>query len=300
MTRATADLLLLLAALIWGLAFVWQQTAMAHLGPLTFTGTRFLIAAAVVLPFVLREHKRGPAIPRARLGVLAGIGTVFFLTVTIQQLGLLSTTVTNAGFLTALYVVMVPALAVAATRRPVHPAVWPAAALSLAGMFLLGGGGLTGLNRGDGLIIVSAFFGALQIVGLSLLVGNLGRPLTIAFAQYAVTGGLGLTLAFMFETPSLAGLMGAWREIAYTGLLSGGVAFTLQSIAQAHTPPSDAAIIVSMESVFAALFGALILGERLNLAGWIGAALVLAAVLVVQLVPIYGRRWLRRPPPGAA
>jgi drug/metabolite transporter (DMT)-like permease len=300
MTRATADLLLLLAALIWGLAFVWQQTAMAHLGPLTFTGTRFLIAAAAVLPFVLRERTRGPAIPRARFGALLGIGAVFFLTVGVQQFGLLRTTVTNAGFLTALYVVMVPAIAVAATRRRVHPAVWPAAALSLAGMALLGGGGIAGLNWGDGLIIVSAFFGALQIVGLSLLVGNLGRPLAVAFAQYAVTGVIGLGLAFMFETPSLAGLMGAWREIAYTGLLSGGVAFTLQSIAQAHTPPSDAAIIVSMESVFAALFGALILGERLNLSGWIGAGLVMAAVLVVQLVPIYGRRWLRRPPPGAA
>lgn len=294
MTRATADLLLLLAALIWGLAFVGQQTAMAHVGPLTFTGTRFLIAAVAVLPFVLREGRRGPAIPRAQAGPLIGIGVVFFLCVGVQQFGLMHTTVTNAGFLTALYVVMVPAIAVVAARRKVHPAVWPAAALSLAGTFLLGGGGLKGLNWGDGLIIVSAFFGALQILGLGLLVGNLGRPLAVAFAQYAVTAAIGISLGLVLETPTLEGLFSAWREIAYTGLVSGGIAFTLQSIAQGHTPPSDAAIIVSMESVFAAAFGALILGERLNLFGWIGAALVMAAVLFVQLVPIYGRLWLRR------
>src|SRR5882724_11336444 len=127
MTRASADLLLLLAALIWGLAFVGQQTAMAHLGPLTFSGTRFLIAAAAVLPFVLGERKRGPAIPRARMGSLPVLGVVFFLTITVQQFGLPRTTVTHAGFLTALYVVMVPALAVLVTRRRVHPTVWPAA-----------------------------------------------------------------------------------------------------------------------------------------------------------------------------
>lgn len=294
MTRATADLLLLLAALIWGLAFVGQQTAMEHVGPLTFTGTRFLIAAFAVLPFVLREGKRGPAIASAQAGPLIGIGVVFFLCVGVQQFGLLRTTVTNAGFLTAIYVVMVPAIAVVVTRRKLHPAIWWGAALSLAGTFLLGGGGLKGLNWGDGLIIVSAFFGALQILGLGLLVGNLGRPLAVAFAQYAVTAAIGISLGLVFETPTLAGLLSAWREIAYTGLVSGGIAFTLQSIAQGHTPPSDAAIIVSMESVFAALFGALILGERLNLFGWIGAALVMAAVLVVQLVPVYGRLWPRR------
>ena len=286
MTRTTADSLLLLTALIWGFALVCQKTAMAHLGPLIFTGTRFSLAAVAVLPFVLREQKRGPAITLAQTGSLAAIGLVFFLSIIIQQFGFVRTTVTNAGFLLVLYVVMVPVLTVVVTRGRVHPTVWLASALSLGGTFLLGGDQLGGLNQGDGLIVVAAFFVALQILGVSLLVKNFGRPLTVAFAQLAVTGVLGLGLGLMFETPSLASALAAWREIAYTGVLSGGLAFTLQSVAQAHTPPSDAAIIMSMESVFAASFGALILGERLDPSAWIGAGLILCAVLVVQLVPI--------------
>lgn len=315
MTRATADLLLLAAALIWGLAFVGQATAMEHMGPLTFSGARFLLAALVVAPFALMERRRLPAIPRKRAPALVGIGTVFFLGVVTQQLGLLSTSVTNAGFLTALYVIMVPALAWAvqhvATRRasarmpllasPVaHPAsempaavngfVWPAAAISFVGTFLLGGGQIGGLNWGDGLVIVAAFFWAVQILALGALAYDLRRPLTIAFIQYAVTAALGIGAGFIFETPSFAGIFAAWRELAYTGIVSGGIAFTLQSIAQAHTPPSDAAIIVSSESLFAAAFGALLLGDRLGMAGWSGAALVLIAVLLVQLGPVYLRR----------
>src|SRR3546814_792793 len=108
--------------------------------------------------------------------------------------------------------------------------------------------------------------------------------------QYAVTAVLGIAAGFIFETPSLAGILAAWRELAYTGIVSGGIAFTLQSIAQAHTPASDAAIVVSSESLFAAAFGALLLGDRLGFAGWCGAALVLSAVLLVQLGPVYRRR----------
>lgn len=316
MTRATADLLLLAAALIWGLAFVGQATAMEHMGPLTFSGARFVLAALAVAPFALMESRRLPAIPRKRAPALVGIGTVFFLGVVTQQLGLLSTSVTNAGFLTALYVIMVPALAWAAqrlaTRRaaarmpvlaspvPASPPaetpvkvngfVWPAAAISFAGTFLLGGGKLGGLNWGDGLVIVAALFWAVQILALGYLAYDLRRPLTIAFTQYAVTAALGLAAGFIFETPTLTGILAAWRELAYTGIVSGGIAFTLQSIAQAHTPPSDAAIIVSSESLFAAAFGALLLGERLSTPGWFGAALVLAAVLLVQIGPVYRRR----------
>jgi drug/metabolite transporter (DMT)-like permease len=289
MTRTTADSLLLVSALIWGFALVCQKTAMAHLGPFVFTGARFSLAAVAVLPFALREQKRGPAITLARTGSLAAIGLVFFLSIIIQQFGFVRTTVTNAGFLLVLYVVMVPVLTVVARRGRVHPTVWLASALSLGGTFVLGGDELGGLNQVDGLIVVAAFFGALQILGVSFLVNNLGRPFTVAFAQLVVTGVLGLGLGLILETPSLASALAAWREIAYTGVLSGGVAFTLQSVAQAHTPPSDAAIIISMESVFAASFGALILGERLSPSGWIGAGLILIAVLVVQLAPIHNR-----------
>lgn len=297
MTRLTADLMLLTIALIWGAAFVGQATAMEHMGPLTFTGARFLLAALAVLPFALREAKTGPAIPRGRLPALIGIGIAFFLGCAAQQIALLSTSVTNAGFLTALYVVMVPTFAAIAAliwpglRAPaaLHPAIWPAAVLSLGGTFLLGGS-LDGLNRGDALVVFGAVFWAVQILALGALALDLRRPITIALTQYVVTAALGLAAGFIFETPGWDAALMVWRELAYTGIVSGGLAFTLQAIAQAHTPPSDAAILVSTESLFAAAFGALLLGDRLSTSGWFGAALVLVAVLLVQLGPLYYAR----------
>ncbi len=290
MTRGTADMLLLFAAFIWGLAFVGQATAMAHVGPLTFIGARFLIAALAVLPFALRESAAGRAIPRQRRGALLGLGVVFFLGAALQQVALLSTSVTNAGFLTALYVVFVPAIGAFVLGHRLPGAIWPAAALSLAGTFLLGGGRLAGLNGGDWLVVGGAAFWALQILGLGLLANGLNRPFATALSQFAVAAVLGFGLGFLFETPNLAGLLAAWREIAYTGFVSGGLAFTLQSVAQSHTPPSDSAILLSMESLFAAGFGALLLGERLSPVGWIGGALVLLAVVVVQLGPMIAAR----------
>ncbi len=304
MTRTTADLMLLAAALIWGLAFVGQSTAMDHIGPLTFSGVRFLLAALVVLPFAIHEGRGAlPAIPRARGLALVGTGFAFFLGVILQQIGLMTTSVSNAGFLTALYVVMVPALAfviakiwpvpqnpLAPVPTKLHVAIWPAAALSLLGTFLLGGGQINGLNSGDTLIVFGAFFWAIQILALGWLAADLRRPLMISFIQYLVVAALGIGAAFVFEVPTWSAILAAWKEILFTGIVSGGIAFTLQAVAQAHTPPSDTAIIVSAEGLFAALFGGLILGERLGLMGWAGAACVLSAVLIVQLGPLMRRR----------
>lgn len=309
MTRATADLFLLAAALIWGLAFIGQATAMEHMGPLMFTGVRFLLAALVVAPFAMMEGRGTieegraplPAIPAKRALPLIGIGIAFFGGATMQQYGLLTTSVSNAGFLTALYVVMVPAIAWVITKLThdpkaadkahvkIHTTIWPAAVLSLLGTFLLGGGSVNGLNTGDMLIVGGAFFWAVQILALGWLAYDLRRPLMISLIQYGVVAALGILGGFLFETPTWTGMFAAWKEILFTGIISGGLAFTLQSIAQAHTPPSDAAIIVSSEGLFAAAFGALLLNERLTLLGWTGAACVLTAVLIVQLGPLIRR-----------
>ncbi len=275
---------------------------MDHMGPLTFSGARFLMAALVVTPFAIAESRRNlPAIPAKRLWQIVGIGFAFFLGVALQQTALLTTSVSNAGFLTALYVVMVPALAFVVTKlKPVsetdkehaklHAAIWPAAALSLIGTFLLGGGSIAGLNTGDWLIILGAFFWAIQILALGWLAYDLRRPMVISLIQFVVVAALGLAAGFVLEAPTWAGVAGAWKELLYTGIISGGLAFTLQSVAQAHTPASDAAIILSAEGLFAAAFGALLLGERMTLAGWAGAGCVLAAVLIVQLGPLVRRR----------
>ncbi|MEN6543017.1 DMT family transporter [Parvibaculum sp.] len=287
MTRLRADLLLLLASLIWGGAFVGQSTAMAHMGPLTFTGTRFLLAALALLPFAAIERRNARApVPLSRVPALIAIGIAFFGGAALQQVALVKTSVTNAGFLTVLYVVMVPAIGAAFLRHKLPGAIWPAAALSVAGTFLLGGGRMDGLNWGDGLLVLSALLWAGQIIGLSALAADLRQPVAIALMQFAVTAALGLGCGFAFETPSLDAMLICWRELAYTGFISGGIAFTLQSIAQTHTPPADSAILLSLESLFAAAFGALLLGERLSPLGWMGGAMVLAAALLVQVMPL--------------
>ncbi len=288
MTRWRADLLLLFTALVWGAAFVGQATAMEHMGPLSFTGLRFLLAMLAVLPFAVLESKREAPLMRAHIVPMIILGVVFFLAGAIQQVGLTVTSVTNAGFLTALYVVLVPAVAFIALRAKLPFIVWPAAGLSLSGTWALGGG-LDGLNWGDGIMLISALFWAIQMLLIGALATRSGRPVTMAAIQFGVTAILGLVAGFIFETPSLIGAVAAWKELAFTGFISGGLAFTLQMVAQRYTPPSDAAIIMSGEALFAALFGALLLGERLAPLGWLGCGLILIAVIMVQLAPIWRR-----------
>ncbi|WP_321344485.1 DMT family transporter [Breoghania sp.] len=301
MNRLTANLLLLLTAFIWGSAFVAQSTAMSSVGPLVFTGIRFLIAAACLAPFALREARRhrGEPVPRTHMAMFIGVGVVFFCGIALQQSALVLTTVTNAGFLTALYVVMVPFFGAALFRDMPHPAVWPASIASLAGIYLLGGGHLDGLNWGDGLVIVCAVFWALHVVLVGRVGISSGRPLALAFAQFAVVGVLALLPGLAFEEVSLAGIGAIWFELFYTGILSGGFAFTLQIIAQRWTKAADAAIILSAEALFAALCGAVVLGERLDAMGLVGCALIFGSIVAVQLAPLITRRdRYASPPPG--
>lgn len=293
MTRLRADLLLLLTALIWGAAFVGQSTAMDHLGPFLFTGTRFLLATLVVLPFVLAESRQGPPLRRDHATLMGAAGLVFFIASMTQQAGLLATTVTNAGFLTALYVVLVPIIAFMALKHRLPWIVWPAASLSLTGTWLLGGG-LSGLNWGDGIMIFSAVFWALQVLLVGSLARRSDRPITLAALQFGVTALLCLILAALFEPLSFTDMAAAWKELLFTGIISGGLGFTLQAVGQRYTPASDAAIIMSSEALFAALFGALLLGERLPLLGWIGCGFILAAVIGVQVAPQLPPIWQRR------
>ena len=301
MSRLTANLLLLLTAFMWGSAFVAQSTAMSSVGPLVFTGLRFLIAAACLAPFAWREARRhrGAPVSRAHVGMFVGVGVVFFLGIALQQSALVVTTVTNAGFLTGLYVVMVPFFGAALFRDMPHPAVWPASLASLAGVYLLGGGHLDGLNWGDGLLIICAVFWALHVVLVGRVGMSSGRPLALAFAQFSVVGVLALLPGLVFEGGSLAGIKDIWLELVYTSILSGGFAFTLQIIAQRWTKAADAAIILSAEALFAALCGALILGERLDAMGLVGCGLIFASIVVVQLAPLITRRdRYASPPPG--
>ncbi|AXS42060.1 DMT family transporter [Breoghania sp. L-A4] len=301
MTRFTANTLLLTAAAIWGSAFVAQATAMDDIGPLYFSGIRFLIASLCVAPFAWHEARKAksasqPPVSRRHYRSFVFLGLAFFFAIAIQQIGLVATTVINAGFLTALYVVLVPLLGLVAFREKPHVIAWPAAGTALGGIWLLGGGALTGgnLNWGDAAMVACAVFWAIHVGMIGRIGADSGRPLMLSLVQFMVVGVLGVGLGLVFEELSWAAIEGAAFELFYTSVISGGLAFTLQAVAQRWTRTADAAILLSSEALFGALFGAWLLGERLGPLGLVGCGLIFAAILAVQLVPIMGWARLRR------
>ncbi|WP_223475761.1 DMT family transporter [Oricola indica] len=288
MNRATANLLLLITGAIWGGGFVAQATAMETMGPVLFTGIRFLAAALAVLPFAALEARRAkaPLLPDAgqwkRYSLL---GMLLFSSLAAQQVGLLTTSVTNSGFLTGLYVVLTPILGVVLWRFWPHPVIWPAALLALGGIWLLSGGKPTGLTAGDWWTILCAGLWACHVQFLGRFVSG-ARPLQLACTQFFVCGVAGTALAFAIEPVGLSMIRESAGEILFAGVLSGGLAFTLQAIAQRHTTAPQAAIFMSSEALFAAFFGALLLGERIGPAGFAGCALIFVAMLSVEIVPM--------------
>ncbi|RCW28253.1 EamA-like transporter family protein [Ciceribacter lividus] len=291
MSRIQANLILLLAAAIWGGGFVAQSSAMDMLGPNWFNGIRFGLAFLAVVPFAWREAKNA-ARPLAAgdIGAFVVIGAVLFGAQTLQQIGIKTTTVTNASFLTGLYVVLVPAIAVLILRRKPHWIIWPAAALTLVGILLLSGGSLSGLTDGDLLIMVCAVLFAVQITLTPIAVGRSGRPLALAALQFGVCALGGSLGGAILEPITVDAITGSLTEILYAGLLSSGLAFVLQIIGQRYTTAPQAAIFLSSEALFGALFGAILMGDSLPVIGYAGCAIMFAAMLMVELVPELTRR----------
>jgi drug/metabolite transporter (DMT)-like permease len=299
-TRSQANLLLTVVAIIWASAFVAQSMGMKAIGPVAFTGVRFLIGALVVLPLAIWEWRRRAALPlpplqiRDWLPVSAGLGALLGLGAVMQQIGIVSTTVTNAGFLTALYVPLVPIFSMLLLREPPHWSVWPGGLACLVGAFLLSGAHELSLNPGDAWVIASAIPWALHVLFIGRIADRLHAPFLVACAQFAVVGIANTAWALAFEPFTLAQIEAAWLPIIYTGAISVGLAFTAQVVAQRHAEAADAAIILSSETLFAALFGAWLLGERLSGQGLVGCALILGALLAVQLLPMLKSRFTRR------
>jgi drug/metabolite transporter (DMT)-like permease len=294
MSRPLAVLLLLIATAIWGLAFVAQKAAMAHMGPLTFSGTRFLLGGVALLPFALIELRRKAVRPSQFTPHLwlqiAVLCAAFFFGSILQQYGLAQTSVTNSGFLTALYVLFVPLIAFVVIRARPHPIIYLGAPLALIGIFYLNGGRLEAFNAGDMLVVTSALFWGGHVFMLGLLTRQTGLPIVLSAITVLSVGVVCLAAAFVFEVPDLSGILGGWVQILYVGLMSTAIAFTLQAIGQQHVPSANAAIILSAESLFAALGGALLLGERLPLVGYAGAALIFFAIILVEAVPALRQR----------
>jgi drug/metabolite transporter (DMT)-like permease len=286
MSRFQANLILLLAGAIWGMGFIAQSTAMDSIGPFMFIGLRFAVATLVILPFAVFETRKAEQPLQRPDGMgFIWIGLALFAGMSAQQLGLLTTTVTNSGFLTGLYVVFTPILTVLLLRIQPHFIVWPGAALSFTGIYLLSNGNLSDLQTGDLLTILSALFWAVQVMLIGKFGKQSGRPLTLSVIQFAVCAILGLSTALIEETINTQAIMAALPEILFTGIFASGVAFTLQVIGQRYTTAPQAAIFLSSEALFAALFGAVFLGDRLTTVGYIGCLLMFLSILLVEVVP---------------
>lgn len=287
MPRYLANLLLLVAGATWGAGFVAQSTAMDNIGPFLFIGLRFLVATILLAPFAwLESRKAVKPISKAHLGGFALTGMVLFLGMGLQQVGLIFTTVTNSGFLTGLYVVFVPFITVMVLRQPPHPVIWPAVLMTFTGIWMLAGGSLIDLNNGDLLTIACAVMWALQVILVGRFVGPSGRPLTLSFVQFGLTSMLGLGVGLATEAFDTTLVIATLPEILFAGVFATGLAFTLQVIGQRYTTAPQAAIFLSTESLFAALFGAIILGENIPALGYAGGLLIFLAILLAELGPM--------------
>ncbi len=276
--RLKADLLLFLVTIIWGSAFVVMRSAAGHGTVFILNGTRFLLGGLLLMPLI----KFKQVLRKENLVYVGLAGLALYAAATFQQLGLATTNAGNAGFITSLYVVFVPVISWIFWRKAPSTLTLIAVLLAISGGFLLSTGGSFQIRTGDLLIFISSIFWASHVIIVGRGLGRIA-PLPFAMGQYMVCGTLSLATGLALEHPTTD----IWRTILpailYTGILSVAVGFTLQVIAQQHTPPTDAALILALEAVFAAFFGWLFLHEMFQPVQVAGCALILCAVLFVQL-----------------
>ncbi|MDE1165945.1 MAG: DMT family transporter [Pseudomonas sp.] len=282
-----ADLLMLLTAIIWGSGFVAQTAGMDHIGPFLYSGLRFALGSLCLLPLVLRKGSdQAPREPFLTKGLWLGgglMGLVLAGGINLQQVGLLFTSVTNSGFITGLYVIVVPLLGLVLGQR-IGMGIWLGAVLAVVGMALLSVGDNFQVAAGDWLQLAGAFVwgGHVVIVGIFASRHDVIR---LAFLQFVTCSVVSLILALGFEHFDMQAIMLAMPAIVYGGVVAVGIGYTLQVIAQKDAIASHAAIIFSLEAVFAAIAGAWLLNESLHLRGYIGCGLMLVGMLVAQLWP---------------
>ena len=276
---------LLLATLIWGCAFVAQSVGMDHLGPMSFQAIRSILAVLALLPVIfLMDRDPGAYIPRWKdrslwkTGLLCGLA--LFVAQGLQQMGLLYTEPGKAGFITAMYIVLVPVLGLFLGRK-CGARVWLSVALAVAGLYLLSCVGVTKVNLGDILILISAGAFAVQIVLIDVLAQTMDG-IRLNCIQFIVVTALSALAAAFTEAPTWQGVLDCALPLLYTGVLSSGVAFTLQILGQQHLPPEPASLIMSLESVFAVLAGWILLHQTLSSLELLGCALVFVGVILSQ------------------
>ncbi len=288
------SLLLLLGSVIWGAAFVAQRVGMDHMGPFTFSGIRMLLAWLVMLPvtaFFESRNKKTPGYtaPDSREQRISGLacGGLLFIATSLQQMGLVTTTAGKAGFITALYVVLVPVAAWFLFRKNPGKVIWLGVAIAVIALWLLcmPAGGSFALQGGDLLTLGCAVAFTFQILCVDHYAPRVSS-VKLARDEFLVTGGLSMVIALATETITCEGIREALIPILYTGILSGAAGYTLQVLGQRDTDPTVASLLMCLEAVFAVLTGVLLLGEKMTAREAVGCILMFTAVILAQLSPV--------------
>ncbi len=284
------SLLLLLGSVIWGAAFVAQRVGMDHMGPFSFNGIRMLLAAAVMTPVtLLTERKKTPETvtdpkDQRRAGLLCGV--MLFAASSLQQMGLVTTTAGKAGFITALYVVLVPVAAWLLFRKNPGRIIWLGVAMAVVALYFLciPAEGFT-LQGGDLLEFGCAICYTVQILCVDHYAPKVSG-VRLARDEFLITGVLSLLIALFTETITWEGIREALIPLLYSGIMSSAVGFTLQIIGQRDTDPTVASLLMCLESVFAVLTGAIVLGEKMTVRETVGCVMMFSAVILAQLSPV--------------
>lgn len=289
--KLSRSLMLLLAALVWGVAFVAQSVGMEHMGPFTFNAARFILGGIVLLPFAVLNQYGNSRYKKTdkerkeylRISIVGGICCGIALTIggNLQQCGILYTSVGKAGFLTALYIVLVPVFGIFMKQKPGRR-IWIGCILALFGLYLLCMHGSFSLNYGDILLLLGAVAFTFHIIVIDHF-SSKANCVMMSCVQFLFSGITSMVLAFIFEEPTLGAVIDGALPILYAGILSCGVGYTLQILGQKHVEPAVASLILSLESVISVLAGWVLLHEVLSTRELLGCALMFAAVILVQL-----------------
>ena len=297
MKKTMSLIYLIICSLIWGTTFIAQDMGMDNIGPFTFNSVRFFVGFLAVSPLVLLLEKKKiyeqiKIKPNKFSKLIIIIGIFLFLGTVFQQVSLLHTDVANSAFFTIFYVPMVPIIVYFLFSKKLHWSIWPSVLACVIGGYLLSDISNATIRFGDSLVLIGALFWALHIIYIGKIIEHFDLPFFIALLQNLIVAILSFILAIMFEEIDISKIKLETLEILYAGILSGGAAFALQIFGQRNISPAPAAIVMSLEGVFAAIAAWIILNQFLGLNNIIGCTLILGGVLLSQLAPIYEKNKL--------
>jgi len=292
MKKTISFLCLVVCTLIWGTTFVAQDSGMDNIGPFTFNSVRFFVGFLAVSPFFFFFEKKKIKIDKSKFyKLIIPVGFFLFLGTVFQQVALIYTDIANAAFFTIFYVPMVPIIVYFLFADKLHWSIWPSVFACVLGGYLLSDISNSVVRLGDTLVFIGAIFWALHIIYIGKIIKQFDLPFFIAMLQNLIVALLSFLLVVMFEEIDFSKIKLETIEILYAGILSGGAAFALQLFGQRNISAAPAAIVMSLEGVFAAIAAWIILNQILGINNIIGCSLILGGVLLSQLAPIYKKNY---------